>query len=59
MAIQLPILEIIPTDLSDVEKFNYLRSLLSGAAIDAIAGLALSSAKLLTRVLAIAAMHPL
>ena len=32
-------------DLSDIEKFNYLRSLLSGAATDAIAGLALSSAK--------------
>ena len=31
-------------DLSDVDKFNYLRSLLEGSAYDAIAGLTLSSA---------------
>ena len=31
-------------DLSNVDKFNYLRSLLDGAAFDAIAGLTLSSA---------------
>jgi hypothetical protein len=30
--------------LSDIDKFNYLRSLLEGAAADAIAGLALSTA---------------
>ena len=31
-------------DLSDIDKFNYLRSLLGGTALDAVAGLALSSA---------------
>lgn len=31
------------SDLSDVDKFNYLRSLLDGTALDAIAGLTLSS----------------
>ena len=30
-------------DLTEVEKFNYLRSLLDGAAYDAIAGLTFSS----------------
>ena len=32
------------SDLSDVDKFNYLRSLLDGTALEAIAGLTLSSA---------------